>query len=271
MYKSLKDNFNNMIMKGFNINDFIEANAKMSVMGTLRFLKKERFLPMVEEIETIEKDLDTSKVDFMGLFEKHNTALIVLKNILGDVLSYKQGNLNDMLDMVYEEKDNLMKITMIKDNKLQLNLITKSKVCFAEDCRANTDKGFDEYTWSHGLQAYSSNNGIDNARKIMENNNIEISCSNKEIGPFGIYVKGTCLCVSKSDLQSVVYEGKRAFTTDDTVELINNTEDYSDSFNCEAIVKNFEVVGIWVKSEFANEQMINNLVEILGTDNLEIL
>ena len=60
-------------------------------------------------------------------------------------------------------------------------------------------------------------------------------------------------------------------TTDDTVELINNTEDYSDSFNCEAIVKNFEVVGIWVKSEFANEQMINNLVEILGTDNLEIL
>ena len=29
MYKSLKDNFNNMIMKGFNINDFIEANAKM--------------------------------------------------------------------------------------------------------------------------------------------------------------------------------------------------------------------------------------------------
>lgn len=271
MYKSLKDNFNNMIMKGFNINDFIEANAKMSVMGTLRFFKKERFLPMAEEIETIEKVLDTSKVDFMGLFEKHNTALIVLKNILGDVLSYKQGNLNDMLDMVYEEKDNLMKITMIKDNKLQLNLITKSKVCFAEDCRANTDKRFDEYTWSHGLQAYSSNNGIDNARKIMENNSIEISCSNKEIGPFGIYVKGTCLCVSKSDLQSVVYEGKRAFTTDDTVELINNTEDYSDSFNCEAIVKNFEVVGIWVKSEFANEQMINNLVEILGTDNLEIL
>lgn len=271
MYKSLKDNFNNMIMKGFNINDFIEANSRLSVMGTLRFLKKERFLPMAEEIETIEKVLDTSKVDFMGLFEKHNTALIVLKNILGDVLSYKQGNLNDMLDMVYEEKDNLMKITMIKDNKLQLNLITKSKVCFAEDCRANTDKRFDEYTWSHGLQAYSSNNGIDNARKIMENNSIEISCSNKEIGPFGIYVKGTCLCVSKSDLQSVVYEGKRAFTTDDTVELINNTEDYSDSFNCEAIVKNFEVVGIWVKSEFANEQMINNLVEILGTDNLEIL
>lgn len=271
MYKSLKDNFNNMIMKGFNINDFIEANSRLSVMGTLRFLKKERFLPMAEEIETIEKVLDTSKVDFMGLFEKHNTALIVLKNILGDVLSYKQGNLNDMLDMVYEEKDNLMKITMIKDNKLQLNLITKSKVCFAEDCRANTDKRFDEYTWSHGLQAYSSNNGMDNARKIMENNNIEISCSNKEIGPFGIYVKGTCLCVSKSDLQSVVYEGKRAFTTDDTVELINNTEDYSDSFNCEAIVKNFEVVGIWVKSEFANEQMINNLVEILGTDNLEIL
>lgn len=271
MYKSLKDNFNNMIMKGFNINDFIEANSRLSVMGTLRFLKKERFLPMAEEIETIEKVLDTSKVDFMGLFEKHNTALIVLKNILGDVLSYKQGNLNDMLDMVYEEKDNLMKITMIKDNKLQLNLITKSKVCFAEDCRANTDKRFDEYTWSHGLQAYSSNNGIDNARKIMENNSIEISCSNKEIGPFGIYVKGTCLCVSKSDLQSVVYEGKRAFTTDDTVELINNTENYSDSFNCEAIVKNFEVVGIWVKSEFANEQMINNLVEILGTDNLEIL
>lgn len=271
MYKSLKDNFNNMIMKGFNINDFIEANSRLSVMGTLRFLKKERFLPMAEEIETIEKVLDTSKVDFMGLFEKHNTALIVLKNILGDVLSYKQGNLNDMLDMVYEEKDNLMKITMIKDNKLQLNLITKSKVCFAEDCRANTDKRFDEYTWSHGLQAYSSNNGMDNARKIMENNNIEISCSNKEIGPFGIYVKGTCLCVSKSDLQSVVYEGKRAFTTDDTVELINNTEDYSDSFNCEAIVKNFEVVGIWVKSEFANEQMINNLIEILGIDNLEIL
>lgn len=271
MYKSLKDNFNNMIMKGFNINDFIEANSRLSVMGTLRFLKKERFLPMAEEIETIEKVLDTSKVDFMGLFEKHNTALIVLKNILGDVLSYKQGNLNDMLDMVYEEKDNLMKIIMIKDNKLQLNLITKSKVCFAEDCRANVDKKFDEYIWSHGFQAYSSNNGMDNARKIMENNNIEISCSNKEIGPFGIYVKGTCLCVSKSDLQSVVYEGKRAFTTDDTVELINNTEDYSDSFNCEAIVKNFEVVGIWVKSEFANEQMINNLVEILGTDNLEIL
>lgn len=271
MYKSLKDNFNNMIMKGFNINDFIEANSRLSVMGTLRFLKKERFLPMAEEIETIEKVLDTSKVDFMGLFEKHNTALIVLKNILGDVLSYKQGNLNDMLDMVYEEKDNLMKITMIKDNKLQLNLITKSKVCFAEDCRANTDKRFDEYTWSHGLQAYSSNNGINNARKIMENNSIEISCSNKEIGPFGIYVKGTVECVSKSDLQSMVHEDKRAFTTDDTVELIKNTEDYNDSFNCEAIIKNFEVVGIWVKSEFANEQMINNLIEILGTDNLEIL
>ena len=57
MYKSLKDNFNNMIMKGFNINDFIEANSRLSVMGTLRFLKKERFLPMAEEIETIEKVL----------------------------------------------------------------------------------------------------------------------------------------------------------------------------------------------------------------------
>lgn len=271
MYKSLKDNFNNMIMKGFNINDFIEANAKMSVMGTLKCLRKERFM-IAEETKPFSTDLDLSKVDFMGLFQKYSTALIVVKNVLGDVLSYKQnGNLNDMLDIICEEKDNFVKIIMTKDSKLQLDLITKSNVCFAEDCRANVDKKFDEYIWSHGLQAYSSNNGIDNARKIMENNNIEISCSNKEIGPFGIYVKGTCLCVSKSDLQSVVYEGKRAFTTDDTVELINNTEDYSDSFNCEAIVKNFEVVGIWVKSEFANEQMINNLVEILGTDNLEIL
>ena len=221
MYKSLKDNFNNMIMKGFNINDFIEANAKMSVMGTLKCLRKERFM-IAEETKSFSTDLDLSKVDFMGLFQKYSTALIVVKNVLGDVLSYKQnGNLNDMLDIICEEKDNFVKIIMIKDSKLQLDLITKSNVCFAEDCRANVDKKFDEYIWSHGLQAYSSNNGMDNARKIMENNNnIEISCSNKEIGPFGIYVKGTCLCVSKSDLQSVVYEGKRAFTTDDTVELI---------------------------------------------------
>ena len=205
MYKSLKDNFNNMIMKGFNINDFIEANAKMSVMGTLKCLRKERFM-IAEETKSFSTDLDLSKVDFMGLFQKYSTALIVVKNVLGDVLSYKQnGNLNDMLDIICEEKDNFVKIIMIKDSKLQLDLITKSNVCFAEDCRANVDKKFDEYIWSHGLQAYSSNNGMDNARKIMENNNIEISCSNKEIGPFGIYVKGTCLCVSKSDLQSVVY------------------------------------------------------------------
>ena len=158
MYKSLKDSFNNMIMKGFNIIDLIEANAKMSVMGTLKCLRKERFM-IAEETKPFSTDLDLSKVDFMGLFQKYSTALIVVKNVLGDVLSYKQnGNLNDMLDIICEEKDNLVKIIMIKDSKLQLDLITKSNVCFAEDCRANVDKKFDEYIWSHGLQAYSSNN-----------------------------------------------------------------------------------------------------------------
>ena len=126
MYKSLKDNFNNMIMKGFNINDFIEANAKMSVMGTLKCLRKERFM-IAEETKSFSTDLDLSKVDFMGLFQKYSTALIVVKNVLGDVLSYKQnGNLNDMLDIICEEKDNFVKIIMIKDSKLQLDLITKS-------------------------------------------------------------------------------------------------------------------------------------------------
>lgn len=121
--------------------------------------------------------------------------------------------------------------------------------------REITDTRFDDMIVSHGLSAVSYNNPLDNAKKLLSNPNLEISCSDQSenLGQIGLYVKGLTICVGAEDLGSIPSgNGKRDIYG--IPELITNYDEYTPSeFGYREHIKtNIKVVGVWVKNYDVN-------------------
>lgn len=131
-------------------------------------------------------------------------------------------------------------------------------------------EGFDNYIWSHGLNAFNHNNPVENANVIIDDPSIEICCSmfGKEVGPLGLYVKGDCKFAAINDLASDIDKvtglrkvnlsnvHERLTKPEDIIKYIGRTE-YDDT---EGIITNIKIVGLWAKKWWIDDDEDNLLI-----------
>lgn len=143
---------------------------------------------------------------------------------------------------------------------------------YAKDYKEKTN--FDkDYVFNHGLDAFSKYGVLVNAKRILDNPKMELCCSFKEqyVGNIGLYLKGTCLCASNTDLDSN-YDDKGRYIIDKEHLLIESEKDIKKGFthHGEAILTDIKIVGIWCKSD-ANKKKVERLQEITGINSVIIV
>jgi hypothetical protein len=131
--------------------------------------------------------------------------------------------------------------------------------------REITDVRFDQMVVSHGLSAVSYNCPIENAKKILADSSLEISCSDysETLGEIGLYIKGTTLCVGAEDLGSILVSGGKRDIYG-IPDLITNFDEYAPAeFGYREHIKtNLEVVGVWVKN--ANNKAAEEIANLFN-------
>lgn len=142
---------------------------------------------------------------------------------------------------------------------------------------------FNGYTFTHGLAAYNVNMKLTDKINRLKDTTITICCCwDKEyVGDYGVYVQGECIHASLYDLGSRydknnkggriieggIYYDKGSITSPKQIIM-------SDDMNGEALVKNFKIVGVWVRCSYFkpnenNSYKIMNIMAIkqkLGKD-----
>ena len=131
---------------------------------------------------------------------------------------------------------------------------------------------FNGYTFTHGLAAYNDYMKLTDKINKLKDNSITICCCwNKEyVGDYGVYVQGECIHASLYDLssqydknnkggriiESSIYYHKGSITSPKQIIM-------TDDMNGEALVKNFTIVGVWVRRSYFRVKE-NNTYKIMN-------
>lgn len=134
---------------------------------------------------------------------------------------------------------------------------------------------FNGYTFTHGLAAYNDCMKLTDKLNKLKDNSITICCCwDKEyVGDYGVYIQGECIHASLYDLssrydknnkgrriiESSIYFHKGSITSPKQIIM-------SDDMNGEALVKNFKIVGVWVRRSYfkSNKNNSYKLINILA-------
>lgn len=183
-----------------------------------------------------------------------------------------------------DDKTNTEMIEFLKDHEVlevEVDFFCEKRILsvyiaeirlYAKDYKENTN--FDkEYVFNHGLDAFSKYGVLVNAKRIMNDPEMEICCSfeGQYVGHIGVYVKGTCLCASNSDLDSN-YDDIGRYIVNKEHLLIKSEKDIRKGFthHGEAILTNIQIIGIWYKSD-ADIKKVKRLQEITGINSVTIV
>ena len=142
---------------------------------------------------------------------------------------------------------------------------------------------FNGYTFTHGLDAYNDYMKLTDKLNKLKDSSITLCCCwDKEyIGEYGVYIQGECIHASLYDLSSrydknntggriidySIYYNRGSITSPKQIIM-------TDDMNGEALVKNFKIVGVWVRRSYFklkenNSYKIMNILAIkqkLGKD-----
>lgn len=134
---------------------------------------------------------------------------------------------------------------------------------------------FNGYTFTHGLAAYNDCMKLTEKLNKLKDNSITLCCCwNKEyVGDYGLYIQGECIHASLYDLSSrydkdnkgrriidySIYYNKGSITSPKQIIM-------SDDMNGEALVKNFKIVGVWVRRSYfkVNKNNTYKIINILA-------
>ena len=147
------------------------------------------------------------------------------------------------------------------------------------------NKEFENFVWSHGLDAYNDDDVFENAKNIVNNPTINISCSfyGDEVGSIGLYVKGDCRFASPYDVASWAdrTEGSRFVQKYNCNDLLSKPEDIiekyniveeDDHINTEGIISNIKVVGIWSRNYWSKcDELLNELKKLTGIKEIKYI
>ena len=168
------------------------------------------------------------------------------------------------------------------ERKITIDIYNAQKVIVLDNLPINNE--FENYVWSHGLNAFNDGNIIDNAKFIIDNPNIDLACSmyGDEVGSIGLYVKGDCRFASAYDLSSWISIGNRRSIYEDKLEyqiykpedIINNRVydvDADDYINSEGIITNIKIIGIWARKQWRESNLLDELKELTGIKEIEYI
>lgn len=134
---------------------------------------------------------------------------------------------------------------------------------------------FNGYTFTHGLAAYNDCMKLTDKLNKLKDNSITLCCCwDKEyVGDYGLYIQGECIHASLYDLSSrydknnkggriidySIYYNKGSITSPKQIIM-------TDDMNGEALVKNFTIVGIWVRRSYfkVNKNNTYKIINILA-------
>lgn len=208
------------------------------------------------ELRVLNKDFDPIH---SGIYYDINTALEDLNNILNDNNHIYKITRDNVSLTKYAINDDIRYETLI--GVMLKELITKdyddSIICEDE---LNVIDGFNNYTFTHGLCAFTDCGNLSDRINTLINNDITICCGwNKQyIGPYGVYVQGKCIMASLYDLGSYVDDmnGKRYIDKLDYISSGKITSPkeiiLTNTVNGEALVKDYKITGIWIRKSYLN-------------------
>ena len=227
------------------------------------------------------KNVKINKVNIQGLINKHGRIkVVVIEEDFMELENMECHTDKEFYEVVEQYKDRAydrISITKSRGGLLVVNLFIREQLVEASAYR-EISCAFDSLVWSHGLQAYNSGSAEKNVQKMMNNNSMEVCCAHESqyIGPIGVFLKGEAQCVSNTDLCSKINEeGKRVFKNDEHVIDDINKIDLNIHSHMEAIIANFEIVGVWIKENelIYGERDISKILEItkLNIDDVKIV
>lgn len=168
------------------------------------------------------------------------------------------------------------------ERKITIDIYNAQKVINVDNLPINNE--FENYVWSHGLNAFNDGNIIDNAKFIIDNPNIDLACSmyGDEVGSIGLYVKGDCRFASAYDLSSWVsigngrsiYEDKLEYQIYKPEDIINSRvwdDDGEEYINSEGIITNIKIIGIWARKHWQESNLLNELKELTGIKEINYI
>ena len=282
---------NNTISSILNSSDF-DNELVNSIENTLNRMIKINEKPYMKKIDDIKT---LSKIDFDKFKDDQFKFNIWYHNIPGkkpccgesvELLKKEIKNINFDEYRYYfglYKNINILSDTISRDFYIHLYPSSEYEVVNVNNLPVN--KEFENFVWSHGLDAYNDDDVFENAKNIVNNPSINISCSfyGDEVGDIGLYVQGDCRFASPYDVASwadriegtrFVYKyncDKLLSKPEDIIEKYNIVEE-DDHINTEGIINNIKVVGIWSRNYWSKcDELLNELKKLTGIKEINYI
>lgn len=249
---------------------FVPYTVKMVNIERLRKMNIENMTNLSIDITIINKpsDSDMSPITVYSLKE------------VDDILKEKTTDEHDIIVMYRKYYDDAKQIIQTK-----IEISAKYSEYSYDSTKRYIDempilKDFDDYIFTHGLDAFNHYIDTEDKIKYIINNPQSLICcawNDQHIGDYGLYVKGDCRLASQFDINSEYSEkDHRRFVSkfhynDDW--LIKSPKEivYCKIYNGEAIVENVKIVGLWCTDYAKDWEEIQLMKDLTGIDNVKII
>ena len=163
----------------------------------------------------------------------------------------------------------------ITRDQFEQSLIKRSREDLIDVSELQPLEGFRGYRFAHGLRGYFRKriSFEDAVKTLINRKDVHIACTYNfcHVGDIGVYVKGTCKFAHNSDLSSLCDRttGKRFVNKRYANDVVKSPEDidYFSRFG-EAIITDFEIVGLWVRRGRFSVKELETLKELTGLTNV---
>lgn len=206
--------------------------------------------------------------------------------------------LNDLPDSYYSKNITYHKEFSYEHKcyRRRIHASVCNKTMYIYPSELETKEEFKDFTWSHGLNAYNSDDIICNALNILNNKDMEICCTSYcfPIGTVGFYVQGDCKIFAVNDVGSWIKRdekgnSRRVIEVSHIYDEIKRPEDIPDYYMTkngkhslpfyggESIVTNLKITGIWAKRQYdkefkkRTEETVNDLKKITGINKVDYI
>lgn len=253
-------------------------NSIENTINRMRKINEKPYTKKIDDIKTLSKiDFDKFKDDeFKFTICYHN--MPGKKPCCGESVELLKKEIKNINFNEYKYYLGLYKNTMSDriSRELRIHLYHHSEYKVINVNNLPINKEFENFVWSHGLDAYNDDDVFENAKNIVNNPSINISCSfyGDEVGDIGLYVQGDCRFASPYDVASWAdrTEGSRFVYKYNCNDLLSKPEDIiekhyidDDHINTEGIISNIKIVGIWCGNYWSKyDELLNELKKLTG-------
>ncbi len=229
------------------INDILELNSKWIVPNHI--------LNIVKEYNDISDPLDKNEARIEAIEA-------IRKEVIFDIEFERQLKQHIGKNLYYMGLRFYIDAT--NNNIIKLDDLNLSSVYYDFE-KPEVDKRLNGMVWSHGLAAYNGPEWKSHLADLINHPEMEVSCSkrNQNLGNIGVYVIGDVIVASHGDIYSekAKKDYKRHWDPNDHIKNtpLLTKDNFSENYAvfAEIVVKNIEVVGMWIKNDFEYQKKVS--------------